>query len=143
MSVLAFRARAATPPAVAPFTVGLTVGHKAAHSVESERHTLLNRHRSLCTITGIAIAHAQADRQALTAYTETQEDLLEIITPIFAMPIGRPGRDKPRNRAALLLIGSIQADRRRILMEPGGRDGIDLQGVECDSSKHAVELRGK
>ena len=51
--------------------------------------------------------------------------------------------DKPRHRAALLLIGAIQADRRRILMEPGGRDGLDLQGVECDSPTHAVEMRGK
>src|SRR5215831_1416538 len=28
-------------------------------------------------------------------------------------------------------------------MEPGGREGIDLQGVEGDSTKDAVELCGK
>jgi hypothetical protein len=31
--------------------------------------------------------------------------------PIFAVPIGRPGWDKPRNRADLLLIGPIQGNR--------------------------------
>ena len=46
------------------FTVGLTVGHNAAHPVESERHTLLNRHGGLCAVTGIAIAHAHAEREA-------------------------------------------------------------------------------
>src|SRR5262249_32297197 len=28
-------------------------------------------------------------------------------------------------------------------MEPGSREGIDLQGVEGDRPKHAVEMRGK
>src|SRR5262249_5643790 len=60
-----------------------------------------------------------------------------------AVPISRPGWAKPRHRADCLLIGPIQADRRRILMEPGGRESIDLQGVEGDSTKDAVELRGK
>src|SRR5215467_5677581 len=106
------------------FTIRLTISHNAVHPVETEGHPLLDRHRGLYTVTGVAIAQAHTERQALTAHAETQEDLLEIITPIFAMPIGRPGRDKPCDRADLLLIGAIQADRRRILMEPGGRDGI-------------------
>jgi hypothetical protein len=69
--------------------------------------------------------------------------LLKIIMPIFAVPIGRTRRDQPFDRVDLLLIGSIERDRRRILREPGGRDGIDLQGVEGDSTKHAVEIGGK
>jgi hypothetical protein len=124
-------------------TVGLTVRHKAAHPLESKRQTLLNRHGGLGAVTGIPIASTQAQREAITAHTETQEHLLEIITPIFAVPIGRPRRDRPCDRAALLLlIGSIQGDRRRILMEPWGREGIDRQGVERDRTKHAVEMRG-
>jgi len=63
--------------------------------------------------------------------------------PIFAVPIGRPRRDQPFDRAGLLLIGPIESDRRRLLMEPWGRDGIDRQGVEGDSPKHAVEIGGK
>ena len=69
--------------------------------------------------------------------------------PIFAMPIGRPWGDRAlwtcERGCGLLsfLIGPIQRDRGRILMEPGGRDGIDLQGVQCDRPKHAIEIRGK
>jgi hypothetical protein len=63
--------------------------------------------------------------------------------PIFAVPIGRPRRDQPFDRAGLLLIGPIESDRRRILMEPGGREGIDLQSIEDNGTKDAVELRGK
>src|SRR5215813_1785987 len=91
----------------------------------------------------MAIAPPEAEREALTAHAETQEDWLEVIPPILAMPISRSGRDTPRNRADRLLIGPIQADRRRLLMEPGGREGRDLQGVEGDSTKDAVERRGK
>jgi hypothetical protein len=69
--------------------------------------------------------------------------LLEIITPIFAVPIGRTRRDRACALVRLLLIGSLQGDRRRILMEPGCRDGLDLQGVEGDSPKHTVQIRGK
>jgi len=78
----------------------------------------------------MAIAPPEAAREAIPAHAETQEDLLEVIPPIFAVPISRSGWDKPRHRADRLLRGPIQADRRRILMEPGGREGIDLQGVE-------------
>src|SRR5262245_61244514 len=62
---------------------------------------------------------------------------------IFAVPLSRPRRDRPCAGAGFLLIGSIQGDRRRILMEPGGREGIALQGVEGDRPKHAVERCGK
>ena len=63
--------------------------------------------------------------------------------PIFAVPIGRPRRDRSFPQVGLLLIGPIQGNCRRILMKPRGREGIDLQGVECDRPKHAVEMRGK
>jgi len=76
-------------------------------AVEPERQTLLNGHRGLCAVTGIAIAQAHAEREAITADAETQEDLLEIIPPIFAVPIGRPGRDQPCDWAGRLLIGPI------------------------------------
>ena len=91
----------------------------------------------------ITIVQAHAQRQALAAHPETQEHLLEIITPILAVPIGRPGRAQPCDRAGLLLIGPLQGDRGRILMEPGGREGIDGQGVEGDGPKHAVEICAK
>src|SRR5262249_33044363 len=86
---------------------------------------------------------ANAHCEALTADAETEEHLLESIMSIFAVPISRPRRDRPCAGAGFLLIGSIQGDRRRILIEPWGREGIDLQGVEGDRPKHAVEMRGK
>ena len=91
----------------------------------------------------MTIAKAHAQREAITAHAETQEYLLEIIMPIVAVPIGRPRRDRPFDRAGLLLIGAVQSDRRRILMKPRGREGLDLQGVEGDRPKHAIEIHGK
>jgi len=62
---------------------------------------------------------------------------------ILAVPISRPRRDKSFDGAGFLIISPIQGDRCRILMEPGCREGIPLQGVARDRPKHAVELRGK
>jgi hypothetical protein len=47
------------------------------------------------------------------------------------------------DRAGLLLIGPIEGDRCRILMKPWGRDGIDIQGIERDRTKHPVQMRRK
>ena len=112
------------------FTIGLTVGHNAADPVEAKGDTFLNRYGGLGTVTGIPIAQAHAQREPVTAHAETQEHLLEIITPIFAVPIRRTRRDGPCAPVGLLLIGPIEGDRRRILVQPGRREGIDLQGLE-------------
>jgi hypothetical protein len=125
------------------FTVGLTIGHNAAHPIKAECQALLNRHRSLCTIIGIAITNAQAEWEPVTAHAETQKHLFEIITPIFAVPIGRPRRDRLYAPVGLLLLLSIEGDRRRILVQPGSRDSIDLQGMKCDRTKHPVEMHCK
>jgi|SRR4030095_13367369 hypothetical protein len=63
--------------------------------------------------------------------------------PIFAVPRGRPRWDEPFEWARLLLIGPIERDCRRILMEPWSRDGIDLQSIEGNRAKHAVEIGDK
>jgi hypothetical protein len=91
----------------------------------------------------MTIAHAQAEGKAITAHAKTQEPLLEIIMPIFAGPISRTRRDWPFAPVGLLLISSIEGDRRRILVQPGGRDGIDRQGLQRDSTKHTVQIRRK
>jgi len=122
--------------------IGLTVGHHAADPVEAAGQTCLHRYGGLGAVTGIPIAQAQAPWEALTAHAETQEPLLEISRPICAVPLGWPRRDRPCAWAGLLFRGSVQGDRRRILLEPGGREGIDLQGVEGDGTKDAVALRG-
>ena len=63
--------------------------------------------------------------------------------PIFAVPVSRTRRDGPFAPVGLLLIRSIEGDRRRILVQPGGRDGLDLQGVERNRTKHTVQIRRK
>ena len=101
-------------------TVRLTVRHQAAYPVEAQRHTRRNSDGGLWAITGMAIAHAQAEREPLTPHAETQADLREIIRPICAMAIGRTWGHWTGPQAALLLIGARQRDRRGSLMEPGG-----------------------
>jgi hypothetical protein len=88
------------------------------------------------------IAHPAAEWEAITAHTKTPKHLLESITAICAVPRGRPGRDRAFAQMGLLLIGPRQGERRRILMEPGSREGIDLQGVAGARPNHAVERRG-
>ena len=61
----------------------------------------------------------------------------------FAVPIGRTRRDQPFDRAGLLLISPLESERRRILVQPGGWDAIDLQGLERDRTKHPVQIRSK
>jgi hypothetical protein len=113
------------------------------HAIEAKRQAFLNRHGGLCAIAGIPIAHAQAERETLTAHAKTQEHLFEIIMSIFAVPISRTRRDWPVAPVRLLLISPIEGDRRRILVQPGGRDGIDLQGIEGDGPKYLVEMNGE
>jgi hypothetical protein len=91
----------------------------------------------------MAITNAHTEWETLTAHAEAQEHLLELIAPIFTVPIGRPRRDRSSVRAGLFLVGPIQGHRRRILMKPWSREGIDLQGVKRDRTEYAVEICGK
>jgi hypothetical protein len=132
------------------FTVCLTVGHNTAQAVESQRYTLLNRHGSLGAITGIAIAQAHAEWEASTAHAKTQEHLLEIRAVIFAVPVGRTRHYWPLGllRRGLgygywALIGPIQGQSRRVLMNPGRRDGIDFQSLQGQGAKDPIEVRRK
>src|SRR5262245_33690355 len=97
-------------------TVGLTSGDHAAYPIESQGQALRNGHGGLSAVTGMAIAHAQAKWETLTAHAETQEHLLEIIMSIFAVPIRRTRWDGPLTPVGLFLIGPIESDRRRILV---------------------------
>src|SRR5262249_42875976 len=114
-------------------TVGLPVRHNAPAPVAPQRQTLVKGPWGLWAVARIAIAPAEAEREPLTTHTETAQPLLEIITPILAVPIRRTRRYELLGRglalgrwARVFLISSIQSERRRILREPGGRDGIPL-----------------
>jgi hypothetical protein len=66
--------------------------------------------------------------------------LFEVITTVFAMPVGRP---RCPRRLRFVLIDPIEGYRRGILLQPGCRDGIDLQGVEGERTQHRVEIGRK
>jgi hypothetical protein len=117
--------------------------NSAAAPLEAECQALCKRHGGLCAVTGITIAEAHAEWQPLTAYAKTQEHVLEIIMPILAVAIRRPRRDWPVAPVGLLLIRSIEGDRRRLLVQPGSREGIDLQSMERDRPKQPVQMRRK
>ena len=115
-------------------TIGLTIRHDPTHPLQAQGQTLLNRDGRFHTITAVAIPQAEAQGQpAIPTHAETEEHLFEIVTPVFAMPIGRPGRLRGLR---FVLIRPIERNGRGVLMQPGRRDGIDLQGFEGNGAKH-------
>jgi hypothetical protein len=85
--------------------------------------------------------HTEAQgNTSISTHAKTEEHLFEVVTTVFAMPVGRPR--SPR-RLRFVLIGPIQGNRGGILMEPGCGDGVDLQRFEGDRTKHRVEIGGK
>jgi hypothetical protein len=120
---------------------GLTIRDDPAYPLAAQRQTLLNRYRSLHTITTVTVPHPEAHRDpAIAAYPETEEHLFEIITTVFAMSIGRPG-----GSWSLRFVGicSIQGNGRRVLMQPWGGNGLDLQCLESNGAIHLVEIGRK
>src|SRR4029450_346129 len=121
--------------------IGLTIRHNPAYPLTAQRQTLLNRPRRLHTITAVTVPHPEAHRDtSIAADPETEEHLFELIPPVFAMAIGRPG-----GSWGLRFVGvcSIQGNGRRVLMQPWGGNGIDLQGVESNGAIHLVEIGRK
>src|SRR5262249_11456816 len=74
-------------------TLGLPIGDDAPHPCEPQGQTLLKGYGGFPTSTAVRIAQANAQRYPpIPAHAETQPDLLEIVTTVFAMPIGRARR---------------------------------------------------
>src|SRR5262245_38214428 len=53
------------------------------------------------------------------------------------------GRVRRLRTLRLVRIRAIQGNGGGILMQPWRREGIDLQGLECDGAIDLVEIRGK
>jgi len=66
--------------------------------------------------------------------------LCEVVTTVFAMPVGRP---RSSRCLRVVLLGPIEGNRGGILMQPWRREGIDFQGFEGDRTKHRVEIGRK
>jgi hypothetical protein len=132
-----------------PLPIRRTIGHEAADPLESQGETLLHGQGGRDAIARVAIPKAYAKGPpALATHPETQQHLLAIITAICTLPRGwacRPWRLRLTGRLRdrpLVLIGTLEGNRRGILMAPGRRDGIDLYGVERPSATHPVEVGG-
>ena len=122
-------------------TIGLTIRDDPTHPLQAQGQTLFNRHRGFSTIAAVAIAYTEAQGYAaIPTHAQTKEHLFEIVTTVFAMPVGRPR--SPR-RLRFVLIGPIECNRGGVLMQPRCRDGIDLQGFEGHRTKHRVEIGRK
>src|SRR4030095_3910092 len=105
-------------------TIGLAIGDDPMHPLQAQRQTLRNRQGCFDTITVVAIPYADTEGwSSITTHPETQEHLFEIVTPVFAMPVSGPGGS---HRLWFVRIGSIEGNRRAVLMQPGSRDGVDL-----------------
>jgi hypothetical protein len=122
-------------------TIGLTIRDDPAHPLQPQGQTLLNGYWGFHTIAAVAITHPEAEGYAaIPTHAETEEYLFEVVTTVFAMPIGRP---RSAWGLRFVRIGPIEGNRGGVLMQPGRRDGIDLQGFEGDRTKHRVEIGRK
>src|SRR5262249_62306530 len=91
-------------------TIGFTIRDNTPYSRQAQGQTLLNSLRSVQAIAAIAITHSNAQRDtAIPTHAETEEHLLEIVSPVFAVPIGRPGSPWGRR---FVRIGPIERNRR-------------------------------
>ena len=122
-------------------TIGLAIRDDATHPLQTQGQTLLNGYGGFHTIAAVAIAHTDTQRYAsIPTHPETEEHLFEIVPPVFAMPVSRPGGSQCLR---FVLIRAIEHNRCGVLMQPRRRDAIDLQCFEGKSAKDAVEIGAK
>src|SRR5262245_64784174 len=97
-------------------TIRLTIRNDPADSFQAQGHTLFNRHRGFYTIAAVAVADTEAQGYAaIPAHAQTEEHLFEVVTPVFAMPVGRPRRPQ---RLRFVRIGPIEGKRGGVMMQP-------------------------
>jgi hypothetical protein len=124
-----------------PATIGLAVPYDPLDTLKPKTEALLDSARRLHTIARIPIPAPHTQRQpAIATAPQTQEHLLEIRAAIFAVSVGWP---RGSRCLRLVRIRPIERNSRRVLMQPGGRDGIDLERFEGDRPKDPIEIGGK
>jgi hypothetical protein len=122
-------------------TLGFTIGDDTPHPLQPQGQTLRNGSWGCHTIAAVAITHTEAEGYAaIPTHAQTKEDLFEVVTTGFAMPIGRP---RSAWSLRFVLLGPIEGNRGGVLRQPGRRDGIALQGFEGDRTTHRVEIGRK
>jgi len=122
-------------------TLRLTIGHEPAHVFQASGETRFHGERCFHTLTPVPIPQPQTHREAaIPTHAETEEPLLEIVAPVLAGPVGRPGSPW---WLRFVLIGPIKRQRRGGLRESGRRHGIDLQRFQGEGATHLVEIGSK
>jgi hypothetical protein len=122
-------------------TRGLTLRHHPTPPFSAHGETRRKRDWSVHTITPVAIPQTAAPRSAsIPTHPQTQQHLCEIVTPIVARAVGRA---RGPQLLRFVLIRSIACTRRRVLLSPGGRDGLHRQCVQGDGVKHPIEIGGQ
>jgi hypothetical protein len=117
----------APPPCPAP--IRLTSRHDPPHPFQAPSQARLQGEGRCHTGTPVAIPHpAPQGQPAIATPPETQEHWLEVVPAILAVPLSRPGRSGSLRPA---LLRPLERTGRGVLMPPGGRDGGDLEGCEC------------
>jgi hypothetical protein len=132
-------------------TVGFALRDNAEAPVEPQRQACLHGHRGLGALTRIPIADFQAQGEGPGATApEAQDDLLAVWAAIFAIAMGRTWSQWGGVLLCLLRatlwktgIDPIEPQRRRILVQPGGRNGVEGEGLEGEGTQHVVEVGGK
>jgi hypothetical protein len=95
-------------------TIRLTICHDPAHPLQSQGQTFLDRYGGFHTVAAIAIPHTNAQRYAsIPAYPKTEQDLFEIVPPVFTMAVARPGCPWC---LWFVCIRSIERNRRGVLV---------------------------
>jgi hypothetical protein len=112
---------------------GLTSGDHTTDSRKPKRQTRLNSDGRFSTIPAVALPHADAQGEAtIPAYPEAEKHLVEIITAVLTMPVGRLG--SPRG-AGGICIRPRERNRRGGLVPPGCRDSLDRQRFARDRTQ--------
>lgn len=119
--------RCAAPPP-RPAAVRRTLRDDSPDSLPAQGEPLRHRPRGGHTIPARTIPEATAPGEpSLPAHAEPQEDLVEIIPPILALPRGRARRPWRRWR---IRLGARERHGGRVLMPPGRGAGRHLQSLQ-------------
>jgi len=122
-------------------TIGLTIGHGPAYPLQAQGQTFFDRYGGFHTVAAVAIPHPKAQRYAsIPALPKTEQDLFEIVPPVFTMAVARLGRP---GGLGFVFIRSIEHNRRGVLVQPRRWNGIGLQRFARDGAEDAVEIGSK
>jgi hypothetical protein len=119
-------------------TGGLPSGHEPTPPLQAPGQPRLTRQGRVPTLAAMALPHAAPQGEAaIPTHAAPAPPWLEVVTPVLALPVGRPRRPRPLRGG---LIDPREGQRGGILRQPGRREGLALQGCERARTHHRVEM---